>query len=170
PPLQHPHLFHLYISLFALHSFPTRRSSDLRHVLIWNTALISVFIIMIGIFGRDMPIWALVIQLYILGICNSTQFTAMNTLTIGDLGKEQVSSGNSLMVVNQQLAMTLGVAFAALFLNFYVGQHWFVSENTEKAFQLTFISMGILTMIATLIFAKLQKEDGDFMAGRKPTE
>lgn len=146
------------------------RLTGYRHVLIWNTALISVFIIMIGIFGRDMPVWALVIQLYILGICNSTQFTAMNTLTIGDLGKDQVSSGNSLMVVNQQLAMTLGVAFAALFLNFYVGQHWFVSENTEKAFQLTFISMGILTMIATLIFAKLQKEDGDFMAGRKPAE
>ncbi|WP_034856281.1 MFS transporter [Ignatzschineria larvae DSM 13226] len=137
-----------------------------RRILIWNTVLISLFIITIGIFGRDMPMWALVIQLYILGLCNSTQFTAMNTLTVGDLGKEQMSSGNSLMVVNQQLALTLGVAFAALFLNFYIAQHWFPTENTEKAFQLTFITMGVLTLIATYIFAKLKKEDGDFLAGR----
>ncbi len=137
-----------------------------RRILIWNTVLISLFIITIGIFGRDMPMWALVIQLYILGLCNSTQFTAMNTLTVGDLSKEQMSSGNSLMVVNQQLALTLGVAFAALFLNFYIAQHWFPTENTEKAFQLTFITMGVLTLIATYIFAKLKKEDGDFLAGR----
>ncbi len=137
-----------------------------RRILIWNTVLISGFIISMGIFGRYMPMWLLVIQLYVLGVCNSTQFTAMNTLTIGDLGKDQVSSGNSLMVVNQQLALTLGVAFAALFLNFYIGQHWFPEQNTEKAFQLTFITMGILTLLATYIFAKLKKEDGDYLAGR----
>ncbi len=149
------------------------RKVGYRRILIWNTALISIFIILIGIFGRDIPIWALVLQLYILGVCNSTQFTAMNTLTIGDLGSDQVSSGNSLMVVNQQLAMTLGVAFAALFLNFYVGLHWFPAENMDniaKAFQLTFISMGGLTLFATYIFAKLKRDDGDFMAGRKPAE
>ena len=113
-----------------------------------------------------MPIPALVVLLFVLGICNSTQFTAMNTLTIGDLGKEQVSSGNSLMVVNQQLALTLGVALAALFLNFYVGRAWFITENTEKAFQLTFVTMGFLTLLATFIFSRLKHEDGDLMAGR----
>ena len=137
-----------------------------RQVLIWNTFLISLIIISIGLFGRFMPIPALVVLLFVLGICNSTQFTAMNTLTIGDLGKEQVSSGNSLMVVNQQLALTLGVALAALFLNFYVGRAWFITENTEKAFQLTFVTMGFLTLLATFIFSRLKHEDGDLMAGR----
>lgn len=76
------------------------------------------------------------------------------------------------MVVNQQLALTLGVAFAALFLNFYVGQHWIAIESggTEIAFQLTFVTMGFLTLVATMIFSRLRKDDGDFMAGRKPTE
>lgn len=137
-----------------------------RRVLIWNTLFISLLIITIGFVGRFIPIPLLIVILFILGVCNSTQFTAMNTLTIGDLRKEQVSSGNSLMVVNQQLALTLGVAFAALFLNFYVGQGWFVSENTEKAFQLTFITMGSLTFFATYIFARLRHDDGDLMAGR----
>lgn len=143
------------------------RMTGYRRILIWNTVLISLSIILIGILGRYMPIAILVGQLYILGVCNSIQFTAMNTLTIGDLGKDQASSGNSLVVVNQQLALTLGVAFAALFLNFYVAQHWFVTENMEKAFQLTFISMGVLTLLATYIFAKLKHDDGDLMAGRK---
>lgn len=148
------------------------RITGYRRVLIWNTALISIFIISIGIFGTQMPMWGLGVQLYLLGICNSIQFTAMNTLTIGDLEEGQVSSGNSLMVVNQQLALTLGVAFAALFLNFYVGQHWIATESggTEIAFQLTFVTMGFLTLVATMIFARLRKDDGDFMAGRKPTE
>ena len=137
-----------------------------RRVLIWNTFFISIIIISVGIFGRFMPIPALVVLLFVLGICNSTQFTAMNTLTIGDLEGDQVSSGNSLMVVNQQLALTLGVALAALFLNFYVGRDWFAVESTEKAFQLTFVTMGLLTLLATYIFSRLSHNDGDLMAGR----
>lgn len=137
-----------------------------RRVLIWNTFFISIIIISVGIFGRFMPIPALVMLLFILGICNSTQFTAMNTLTIGDLEGDQVSSGNSLMVVNQQLALTLGVALAALFVNFYVGRDWFAVESTEKAFQLTFVTMGLLTLLATYIFSRLSHSDGDLMAGR----
>jgi fucose permease len=44
---------------------------------------------------------------FIFGFFNSIQFTAMNTISIADLRDSQTSSGNSLISVNQQIAIGL---------------------------------------------------------------
>ena len=46
------------------------------------------------------------------GVVNSMQFTAMNTITLGDLDDVRASGGNSLLSVVMQLSMSLGVASA----------------------------------------------------------
>jgi hypothetical protein len=56
-----------------------------------------------------------------LGMAMSTQFTAMNTITLADLTDENASSGNSLLAVTQQLSISLGVAVSAAVLRFYEG-------------------------------------------------
>ncbi|GCV25674.1 multidrug or homocysteine efflux system [Escherichia coli] len=38
----------------------------------------------------------------------STQFTAMNTITLADLTDDNASSGNSVLAVTQQLSISLG--------------------------------------------------------------
>ena len=50
------------------------------------------------------------------GSLRALQFTAMNTLTLGDLGDAHTSSGNSLLSVVVQLSMSLGVATAGALL------------------------------------------------------
>ena len=86
------------------------------------------------------------------------QFSAMNTLTIGDLEGTQTSSGNSLMAVNQQLAIGFGIAFGAAMLNL-------LRERMEldmlMAFQTTYWILGILTILSGLQFLRLQPKDGD---------
>lgn len=140
-----------------------------RPILIWNTILIAFSVMLVGILGEIIPKWGMVIQLFILGIFNSLQFSAMNSLTISKLRPHQQSSGNSLMVVNQQLAMTVGIAVAALLLNFYVANNWITPDASQyvgRAFQLTFVSVGFLTFLASFIFAKLHPKDGDELANR----
>ncbi|SUF98487.1 Inner membrane transport protein YieO [Salmonella enterica] len=69
----------------------------------------------------------------------STQFTAMNTITLADLTDDNASSGNSVLAVTQQLSISLGVAISAAVLRIYEG---FAGTSTVEQFHYTFITMG----------------------------
>ncbi len=137
-----------------------------KSVLIINTLMISLIIIIIGFIAPVVHISVLMILLFILGFCNSIQFSAMNTLTVADLTDENVSSGNSLMVVFQQLSMTFAIAFAAIFMNTFVDFPMTIFSAQTEPFQATMIIMGLFTFFATFIFVILHKTDGDVMANR----
>ncbi len=101
----------------------------------------------------------LIIQLSLIGACNSLQFTAMNTVTLIDLDNRDASSGNSLLSVVVQLAMGLGVASAAALLSGFsreLGDNGHVLE----AFQATYLCVGLLSMLAAAIFLQLDTKDG----------
>lgn len=128
-----------------------------RKVLVVNTLLIGLLIIVLTQFNdAENWIWFIPI-LTIMGACNSMQFSAMNTITIGDLEGAQTSSGNSLMAVNQQLAISFGIAFGAAVLNLLRERLQF---DTLAAFQATYWVLGILTILSGLYFLRLKPEDG----------
>lgn len=135
-------------------------------VLIVNTLVISIIIIVMGFVAPNAHISVLIILLFMLGFCNSIQFSAMNTLTVADLTDDNVSSGNSLMVVFQQLSMTLAIAFAAIFMNVFADFPTAMFDQKTEPFQATMIVMGVFTFFATFIFVILHKTDGDNMANR----
>ncbi|STZ76125.1 MFS transporter [Bergeriella denitrificans] len=130
-----------------------------RAVLLWNTRILAVLIMLLALPGKETawPVWAAL--LLAMGACNSVQFSAMNTLTIADLRPYQTGSGNSLMAVNQQLAIGLGIAVGALMLQLWskssVGR-----ENLHAAFQYTFIGIGLITLASGMIFGRLHLSDG----------
>jgi len=128
-----------------------------RTVLVYNTILMGTLIIVLAQFS-DSSQWPWFIPvLTVMGASNSMQFSAMNTITIGDLHGTQTSSGNSLMAVNQQLAISFGIAFGAGVLNL-------LRERLEldilMAFQTTYWILGILTILSGLYFLRLKYEDG----------
>lgn len=128
-----------------------------RTVLVYNTFLMGTLIIILAQFS-DSSQWPWFIPvLTLMGASNSMQFSAMNTITIGDLQGAQTSSGNSLMAVNQQLAISFGIAFGAAVLNL-------LRERLEldilMAFQTTYWVLGILTILSGLYFLRLKFEDG----------
>lgn len=129
-----------------------------RKVLVVNTSLLGILIILLAQFTADVPWYWFIPLLTVMGACNSMQFSAMNTITIGDLEGTQTSSGNSLMAVNQQLAISFGIAFGAAVLNILTER---VEMNTLAAFQTTYWVMGIITILSGLYFLRLQPKDGD---------
>lgn len=128
-----------------------------RKVLIYNTSLLGILIILLAQFNNPTH-WPWFIPiLTLMGACNSMQFSAMNTITIGDLQGAQTSSGNSLMAVNQQLAISFGIAFGAAMLNFMRER---LHIDTLTAFHLTYWLLGILTILSGLHFMRLKPKDG----------
>ncbi|PIJ48324.1 MFS transporter [Erwinia sp. OLTSP20] len=121
---------------------------------------ISIIIgILIASFALQSPqnsiIW-LLIALFVLGMAMSTQFTAMNTITLADLTDDTASSGNSILAVTQQLAIGFGVAISAAVLRFYQN----FNTTTVAQFHATFITMGVITVLASAVFLLLKKGDG----------
>ena len=128
-----------------------------RKTLVGVTIFIGLMIAQFSLQSAALPIWMLILPLFVLGMAMSTQFTSMNTITLADLTDENASSGTSILAVTQQLSISLGVAVSAAVLRFYEG---FDSANTVEQFHYTFITMGALTVVSALVFMLLKPKDG----------
>ncbi|WP_275545539.1 multidrug transporter subunit MdtD [Pseudomonas sp. Marseille-Q0931] len=130
-----------------------------RNILTSNTLLLGALIASLALVDGDTSTLQLIIQLSLIGACNSLQFTAMNTVTLIDLDNRDASSGNSLLSVVVQLAMGLGVASAAALLSGF-SRELGGSEHVLQAFQATYLCVGLLSMLAAAIFLQLDAKEG----------
>jgi len=130
-----------------------------RRVLMVNTVLVGLMMASFSLTSADHPLWLRLLQLAIFGGVNSIQFTAMNTLTLKDLGVGGASSGNSLFSLVQMLSMSLGVTVAGTILAAFTKLLPRVTAtNTLPAFHATFLCVGIITAATAWIFAQLAPE------------
>jgi MFS family permease len=134
------------------------RGFGYRKTLVGITIFIGLMIAQFAIQSPGKEVWMLILPLFILGMAMSTQFTAMNTITLADLSDENASGGNSVLAVTQQLSISLGVAVSAAVLRFYEG---FENANTIEQFHYTFITMGVITVISAAVFMLLRAKDGN---------
>lgn len=138
-----------------------------RRTLVGITLLIGCMIAQFSLQTPEMKIGLLLIPLFILGMMMSTQFTAMNTITLGDLSDENASGGNSLLAVTQQLSITLGVAVGAAVLRYFEN---FSDANTVTQFHYTYITIGCITVLSALVFVLLRPGDGKNLIKEKAKE
>lgn len=132
-----------------------------RRVLTVNTLLLGFMIASFGLVTRDTPYPVILLQLAIFGVVNSMQFTAMNTLTLGDLDEPRASAGNSLLSVVMQLSMSLGVAAAGALLAAFGGSPPTTSlEGLMHMFHATYVCVGMLSVMAACIFFQLGRREG----------
>ncbi|MEJ4046492.1 multidrug transporter subunit MdtD [Erwinia sp. SLM-02] len=127
-----------------------------RKTLVGISVIIGVLIASFSLQSASWSVLAMLIPLFILGMAMSTQFTAMNTITLADLTDANASSGNSMLAVTQQLAIGFGVAVSAAVLRFYEN----FGGSTFQNFHATFLTMGVITVISALVFLLLKPGDG----------
>ncbi len=139
-----------------------------RHTMVLNTRIIGILIASLAALTPQTPLWLMFFLLFAIGAANSVQFTGMNTLTMADLRSHQASSGSSLMGVNQQLAISFGIAIGALLLQSF-SQASFTQYHIETAFRLTFLIMGLMTFLSSWVFARLHPLDGDNLVHQTKT-
>lgn len=132
-----------------------------RTTLMTNTIVIGILICCLAIPSVNSSIYWYVPIITILGFFNSIQFTSMNTISIADLRNYHTSSGNSLVSVNQQLAIGFGIAFGLVILKIFEGDTKLIHDEIHYAFRYTFIVMGTLTILSSLVFRRLHFKDGD---------
>lgn len=127
-----------------------------RHTLVGISVIIGFLIASFSLQTPGGSVLLLLLALFVLGMAMSTQFTAMNTITLADLNDENASGGNSVLAVTQQLSISFGVAVSAAVLRFY--QEF--DGTTVQHFHATFLTMGVITVLAAFTFMLLRNGDG----------
>lgn len=134
-----------------------------RTTLMVNTFIIGFLICCMAIPSIHNSIYWYVPIIAVLGFFNSIQFTSMNSISIADLRQYHTSSGNSLVSVNQQLAIGFGIAFGLLVLKIFEGDVKLIHNEIHNAFRYTFLVVGSLTILSGIVFRRLHFKDGDNM-------
>lgn len=132
-----------------------------RRVLVINTVLLGSAIAGFALIDAGTPRPLMLLLLFCFGIVNSLQFTAMNTLTLGDLDERRASSGNSLLSVAMQLSMSLGVAVGGALLAAFAGGHrpQMGSPEVLHAFHATYLCVGLMSILAAAVFLQLGRKE-----------
>lgn len=138
-----------------------------RKTLMVNTFIIGVLICALAIPSIHTSIYWYIPIISVLGFFNSIQFTSMNSISIADLRVYHTSSGNSLVSVNQQLAIGFGIAFGLLVLKIFQGDVKLIHNEIHNAFRYTFLVVGFLTILSGLVFRRLHDKDGDNLKSAK---
>ena len=130
-----------------------------RRVLLVNTVLLGVLIAAFALMTPDQPLWLRTTQLAFFGAVSSTQFSAMNTVTLKDLDAAYAASGNSLFSMVQMLGLSLGITCASALLHAFSG--WLdtgTGVGELPAFRAAFVAVGVLTIGSAGIFWQLRAD------------
>jgi len=131
-----------------------------RRFLVINTVIVGAFIAGFASVRLQTPMIFLLVYLGLFGVFNSMQFTAMNSVALIDLNNEQAGSGNSLLSVTMQIALTCGVALAAALLSGFSGAMGGAAGLPLGVFRATFLCVGAFTAATSLVFAQVPKNAG----------
>lgn len=132
-----------------------------RKTLMSNTFIIGFLICLLALPGVHSSIYWYIPIIAVLGFFNAIQFTSMNTITIADLRGFQTSSGNSLLSVNQQLAIGFGIAIGLIILKLFQADVKLIHNEIHTAFRYTFLVIGIFTILSGAVFSRLHLKDGE---------
>jgi hypothetical protein len=92
----------------------------------------------------------------------------MNTLVYADTTDQQSSAASSIASTMQQMSISFGVATAGLTTAFFVPA---VTRSAPAAMisgiHKALISLGLLTVVSTIVFRRLRPGDGDAVSQHK---
>ena len=139
-----------------------------RTVLVTNTIIIGMLLLLFATIGVHTPIWVIVALAFLYGAYSSLQYTSMNTLVYADTTEEETSAANTIFSTVQQMAISFGVATAGLATAFFIPE----KSQSNPALMIVglhkaLFSLGILTILSTIVFESLKREDGMAVSRQK---
>jgi fucose permease len=130
--------------------------------LLVNTLIVGASIVAFALISRNTPAIVAILVLAIFGAANSMQFAAMNSVTLKGLSHEDAGGGNSLFSMVQMLAMGLGVSISGTLVKLFADQ----SGSTTFGFRMSFVCVGVITLIAALIFRRIEETPVSVATGK----
>ncbi|KIZ39574.1 MULTISPECIES: DHA2 family efflux MFS transporter permease subunit [Rhodopseudomonas] len=145
------------------------RTFGFRNILTINAVVSSVFLASCALFTPATPLLLILIILVVGGFFRSLQFTAINTVAYAEISDAQMSRATTLLSVNQQLAISAGVAIGAFSVESTMAWHH-ATELSARDFSPAFIVVAIFAAISAYFFWQMPDDAGHEISGRKALE
>ncbi len=118
-----------------------------RNIMTINAVVSSVFLAACALFTIATPLLLIMILLVVGGFFRSLQFTAINTLAYAEVEPGLMSRATTLVSVNQQLAVSAGVAVGAASVESTMWLHH-VTELSAGLFAPAFIVVSVISALS----------------------
>jgi MFS family permease len=141
------------------------RTFGFRNIMTINAIVSSVFLAACALFTISTPLLLIMILLVVGGFFRSLQFTAINTVAYAEVDLAKMSRATTLVSVNQQLAVSAGVAVGAFCVETTMLVHH-VSEPRAADFAPAFIVVSIISAISAYFFYQMPVDAGHQVSGR----
>jgi EmrB/QacA subfamily drug resistance transporter len=145
------------------------RTFGFRNMMTVNAVVSTVFLAACALFTVTTPLLLIMIILVVGGFFRSLQFTAINTVAYAEVEPAQMSRATTLVSVNQQLAVSAGVAVGAFSVESTMALRH-VSELSAADFAPAFIVVSIISVISAYFFWQMPDDAGHEISGRKAIE
>src|SRR5256885_2823916 len=142
------------------------RTFGFRNIMVVNAIVSSLFLAASALFTASTPLLLIMIILVVGGFFRSLQFTAINTVAYAEVEPAQMSRATTLVSVNQQLAISAGVAVGA----FSVEATMFWRHATEldaSMFAPAFVVVSIISAASAWFFWQMPDDAGHEISGRR---
>ena len=142
------------------------RTFGFRNMMTINAVASSVFLGACALFTVTTPLLLILIILIVGGFFRSLQFTAINTVAYAEVEPAQMSRATTLVSVNQQLAISAGVAVGAFSVETTMfARH--ITELTASVFPPAFLVVSIISAASCYFFWQMPDDAGHEISGRK---
>ena len=145
------------------------RTFGFRNVMTINAVVSSVFLAACGLFTVTTPLLLIMIILVVGGFFRSLQFTAINTVAYAEVEPGQMSRATTLVSVNQQLAISAGVAVGAFCVESTMLWRG-MTELSAADFGPAFYVVAVFAAVSSWFFWQMPDDAGHEISGRKAVE
>ena len=145
------------------------RTFGFRNLMTVNAIVSAFFLAVCALFTVTTPLLIIMIILVVGGFFRSLEFTAINTVAYAEVETAQMSRATTLVSVNQQLAVSAGVAVGAASVETTM---WLshVSELNATVFAPAFVVVALTSAASSWFFWQMPADAGHEISGRKATE
>ncbi len=145
------------------------RTFGFRNLMTVNAIVSAFFLAACALFTVTTPLLIIMIILVVGGFFRSLEFTAINTVAYAEVETAQMSRATTLVSVNQQLAVSAGVAVGAASVETTMWAHH-VSELNATVFAPAFIVIAVTSAARAGSSGRCLPDAGHEISGRKAVE
>jgi EmrB/QacA subfamily drug resistance transporter len=140
-----------------------------RQVLTANTVLVACCIAGYSFVGPGTWLGAIIVLGATMGLFNSLQFSSLNTMAYADIETDDASMASTIASTLQQMSLSFGLASATLVTSFFLAElpqsdHVAVTRALHHGY----LMMATLTLLSSLAFWGLRKNDGESVSKGAP--
>jgi EmrB/QacA subfamily drug resistance transporter len=142
------------------------RTFGFRNMMTVNSLISAAFLAACALFTATTPLLLIFLILVVGGFFRSLEFTAINTVAYAEVEPAQMSRATTLVSVNQQLAVSAGVAVGAASVEMTLwARH--LDELSATVFGPAFLVVALISATSCYFFWQMPPDAGHEISGRK---